>query len=97
MDTYVILLLHVTLIFILMNQTPEAVILPKAMRLHGASNHWNKYILKAIETVLSAELRNNHSTKVALMSNLLERGHRKLEGNDECFLEAGILVATFHQ
>ena len=28
--------------------------------------------------MLSAELRNNHSTKVALMSNLLETGHMKL-------------------
>ena len=80
MDTYVILLLlHMTLILILMNQTSEAVILPKAMRLQGTSKQWNKYILKAIVTVLSAELRNNHSTKVALMSNLLERGHRKLD------------------
>ena len=80
MDTYVILLLlHVTLISILINQTPGAVVLPKAMRLQRASKQWYKYILKAIVTVLSAELTNNHSTKVALMSNLLERGHRKLE------------------
>ena len=40
MDTYVILLLlHMTLILILMNQTPGAVVFPKAMRLHGALKH----------------------------------------------------------
>ena len=78
MDNYA-LLRYVTFILILMNQTPEAVFLPKLMRIKNASKEWNKYTLKAIASTLSAEFRNTLSTNVPLMSSLLERGHKKFQ------------------
>ena len=73
------LLTFVTFIFILMNQTPEAVFLPKSMQIKKALKEWNKYTLKAIASALSTEIRNTLSTNVPSMSSLLERGHRKFQ------------------
>ena len=71
--------MHVTIILILLNQTTEAVALPKEIQIQKTSKQWNKYNLKAIITVMSAEFRNNHSSKVPLVPSFLEKAHRKFE------------------
>ena len=81
MGIYVILL-HVRFVLILMTQTPEAVVLPKAIRLQvnqNISKQWNKYYMKAIATLLSVEFKNIYSTKVHSLSLLLERGLKKYQ------------------
>ena len=77
MDIYLILL-HVRFVLILMTQTPEAIVLPKAIRLQliqNTSKQWNKYNLKAMETLLSDEFKNIYST----LPLFLERGLKKYQ------------------
>ena len=81
MDIHVILL-RVKFVLILMTQTPEAIVLPKAIRLQliqNTSKQWNKYNLKAMETLLSDEFKNIYLTKVHSMSLFLERGLKKYQ------------------
>ena len=77
MDIYLILL-HVRFVLILMTQTLEAIVLPKAIRLQliqNTSKQWNKYNLKAMETLLSDEFKNSYST----LPLFLERGLKKYQ------------------